>query len=264
MSFLREIYDGSLVREVGGKHIKMWEGKITILAAATEDIERVRLISSALGERFIYLRWGREDSMEKGRMARAQIGHEKEIRAESQRLFKDFVVGAITNVPPPLPEDLAIQIDHLAEMTAWLRGHVIRDRSAGKDNQVLDVPDWEGSGRLNKTMSLLSMFHAALFGRSIATQADLLPARRIAFDSLRRNRLRFINAIPLGTDQTWANVVRLSGIPKGSIAWTASDLEALGVIDIHDEVEISYRFTDKFSAILAGTRTRAENSYDLS
>lgn len=255
LGFLREIYDGGLVREVGGKRIKLWEGKITILAAATEDIERVRLMTSALGERFVYVRWGREDSIEKGKMARRQIGHEKEIRAESQRVIREFLTGAITSVPKPLPEDLSNRIDYLAEMTAWLRGHVIRDRSEGK-MQVIDVPMWEGSSRLNKTMSLLASFHAALFGREEAIEADMMPAHRIAFDSVRRNRIRFIDAIPLGADQTYSEVLRLSSISPGSIDWTANDLHALGIISKHDECVVSYRFTEAFEAILRGTGTR--------
>lgn len=255
LGFLREMFDGELSREVGGKKVKHWQGKITVMAAATEEIERARLVMSALGERFVMVRWGRGDSMARSRKARAQIGHERQIREESQQVVKQFLEGAVTRLPAMPSEELSGRIDCLAEMTAWLRAHIIRDRTDNK-SIVIDVPEWEGSTRLAKTMSSLVAFHAALFGHAEPTKDDLAPAIRIAFDSVKPNRAKFIAAIPLGTDQTQMEVARLSGIHEGSMDWTYKDLVSLGVVKRYEGAEVCFRLTDTFASILEGTGLR--------
>jgi len=255
LGFLREVFDGELTREVGGKKITHWQGKITIMAAATEEIERARLVMSSLGERFVMVRWSRGDSMARNQKARMQIGKERQIREGSQYVIKQFLEDAVTTLPAMPPDDLTFRIDCLAEMTAWLRAHIIRDRSEGK-NTVIDVPEWEGSSRLAKTMSNLIAFHAALFGRSIPTAEDLAPAVRIAFDSIRPSRSKFIAAMPIGADQSWADVVRVSGLAEGSMSWTADDLMNLGVIEKITAAEVCFRLTPSFEKLLVGTGIR--------
>lgn len=255
LAFLREIFDGELSREVGGKQVKHWEGKITVLAAATEEIERARLVMSALGERFVMVRWSRGDSMARSQKARNQIGHERSIRVKSQQLVREFLEGAITRLPAPPPPALAYRIDCLAEITAWLRAHVIRDRSDGKST-IIDIPEWEGAARLSKTMSNLVSFHAALFGRPEPTDEDMAPAVRVAFDSIRPNRVRFISAIPIGAYQTQVELSRLSAIPEGSLDWVSKDLLALGIVEKTIAAEVSFRLTTAFERLLQGTGIR--------
>jgi hypothetical protein len=70
--------------------------------------------------------------------------------------------------------------------------------------------------------------------------------------------MRFIQAIPIGAEASYAEVIKMSGTPKGSMDWIADELTAMGIIVKHEECETSYRFTERFEHILKGTKTRTE------
>ncbi len=66
---LREVYDGTYVRHLGanGGASLAWRGKATVVAGVTEAIEQHAETLGSMGERFMYLRLGRPDSIEVGK-----------------------------------------------------------------------------------------------------------------------------------------------------------------------------------------------------
>src|SRR3990167_52175 len=53
MAQLREIYDGKYNKEFGTGHAVNWEGKVTVIAAATHKMHDMRQQYAAMGERFM-------------------------------------------------------------------------------------------------------------------------------------------------------------------------------------------------------------------
>lgn len=251
---LREIYDGAFSRQVGGKNLPVWKGKVTAIAAATPAIDRAWGIMQELGDRFVFVRWPRGNGLEIARAARHQLGHEREIRETSQRLIQDFLADAPMVAPNPLGEAYCERIQYLAEMTAWLRRKIIRDNPDGH-RTIIDVPEAEGPGRLMKAMALVATHHALLFSRDTVDEDDFTLARRLAYDSVPAARMRFIQSMLVDADTKFSDIAEVSRIPRGSINWIADELEALGAIDHWQESEHSYRFTEEFADIMKGTGT---------
>lgn len=254
MGQLREVYDGELSKQGGDGFTAPWKGKITIVAAATQAIDRTWSFQHDLGERFSSLRWRSGKSFDAGMSALRQVGHEREIREETERLVRAFIVGRVSSVPPPLSETLSHKLTEIAHAVACARASVVRD-SWGNRN-IIEIGEPEGITRLQKVMSTVIRFHSALFGRTEPIEDDLALARRMATDAIRPGRWKLIQAIPSGSDISWADLHRKSGIPPGSIEWISDELAALKLIDKQEEVEWRYSLTPDFDALLirAGLR----------
>ena len=243
MSQLREIYDGSYDPKKGVK-VPAWSGKVTIIAAATPAIERAWAVQRELGERFVQVRWSRQDGVAMARAAGRQVGHHKQIGQELRRLSKDLIEGAMKiKAERPEPEEFA----WLAEMTARLRAHVVRDNDAKRT--IIDVPEPEAPTRLTMVMAQIARGHAALFGRKQPAKADVDAAKRIAYDTVPSNRYRVFRNIPDKGGVNRGELIRASGLPESSIIWITDELKALGVLAEISEIEVRYAFTEEFQKL---------------
>lgn len=82
---MRRIYDGRFERTFGSNATVRWRGKITVLAATTPEIERKWSVQSALGERFLTVRYRipsvySEEASKLMEYAAKQMGREAEIK----------------------------------------------------------------------------------------------------------------------------------------------------------------------------------------
>ena len=248
-SQLREIYDGKIVRHTGVGAEPEWEGLITIVAAATPAIERAWSIMRDLGERFVMVRWPYLGESEIARVANKQRGREREIAATTRRLTHEFIMPSRLMVRGnfgPLPDETLDRVISYAQLTARLRGHVIRDSHGSRE--IIDVPSIEESGRLSKTLGLLVSAHAALWEREPGLD-DLRIAKRVALDSIPERRRRVFECIPDGSSISRMEVARLTEIPPATVLWIAQELQALGVIElVTDGIgESMMSFTPKFA-----------------
>ncbi len=66
MGQLRRIYDGQFEKKIGTRQTKIWNGKMSMLAATTPVIDKYTSIDTALGERFIQLNWRCSDDPARG------------------------------------------------------------------------------------------------------------------------------------------------------------------------------------------------------
>lgn len=73
---LRRMYDGEFEKKIGTAVMKMWEGKMSILAATTPSIDKYTSIDSQLGERFIQLKWRASDDINRSAFAINQLMHD--------------------------------------------------------------------------------------------------------------------------------------------------------------------------------------------
>lgn len=244
MSQLREVHDGSYSPVKGTKTMD-WKGKVTIIAACTPALERHWGVQRELGERFIQVRWPREDGVATAFKAADQIDNST-IIPKFQFMIKNFVdVESLQGktLHPPAEEFV-----YLAEMAANMRGTIIRDQGG---HNIIDVPAYEAPTRLVKAMMQIAMGHAMLFRRLVPNEKDIELARRIALDSISINRLRVINNIGNGTSQSM--IVAATGMQYSSVNWTIEELRALKVLIEKKSADSIYEFTDEFAKL----RTKA-------
>lgn len=264
--YLREVYDGLLNRKVGGKKLKMWEGKITITAACTPYIDRAWNFVNELGDRFIFIRWRRGQGQSQARCAMRQLGGERGIRAHLAALAKELVEGRLITVPP-LPS-LVIQnhIANLSEFCALLRRRVVRDNDSGK-RAIIEAPEAEGTGRLAKNLCMLLMFHSAIF--EVAPEEDLAGLaliNRVAYETIPSNRFKFLQSLSLTDETEWSDVRKRSGLPKSTISWIADELAAQNVIlktgpdEDSDHSSVTYTVSNEIADLWRSIKALTESS----
>jgi len=240
---LREVYDGRLRKDTGASKAVTWEGKVTIIAFCTPELERQWGAMRGLGERFVQVRWGRGDGILQATKAYQQIGKEVEIKRELTRLAKNFFKHIRGMFPDP-PDPISNGVAHLSEITSLLRASAIRD---DRTKKLEDVSDPEGNTRFFKAIVQIARAHAAMFGRDFVDMADYKLAARVALDSIPAMRLRVVRAIPRGTDIFQQDLIDKVAKPKTSTLRIVEELEFLGVVNVDRSGGENYiEFTQKF------------------
>lgn len=227
VAMLREIYDGQVSYRTSEAY-RQWDGKATVIAAVTPAIERCWSIHRDLGERFSQIRWqNTRRPTEASRMARAQLGHEKEIASMMRAMSLDLFQSANME-PAELEDEQGTRIDAAATIVANLRRNVIRDNFAGRP--IIDVPPAEEPTRLAKGFATIACHHAALFGRDLVEAPDMKAALRSALDTIPSQRLAIIQNIPGQIPITTREIRELTGLAKNAVLWHTDELESLGVL----------------------------------
>lgn len=239
---LREVYDGHLMKNTGsGKQLK-WEGKVTIIAMATPELERLWGPMRGLGERFVQVRWGRSDGISQASKAFTQIGKEQEIKATVRELSKEFISHTSAIFPDPL-DPIASGVAHISEITAILRAGAARD---DRSKKLEDVNEPEGNTRFFKAIIQIARAHAAMFRREMVIE-DYQLASRVAIDSIPPVRLQVVRSIPeLSISQP--ELIEELKKPKTTILRAVEELKHLGVVSVDDSnghtnyIELTDRF----------------------
>src|SRR5260370_20346785 len=131
LSQLREIHDGQFRRDFGTGVTKIWNRRVSIVAAVTPVLDRHYSIFSTLGERFMQVRWHRTDE-QAGEWAIDQQGQGEEIRAALGAAVKGIFDGS-ANGAVALPLAMRTRIASLAEVVALGRTHAFRNTYGNHD-----------------------------------------------------------------------------------------------------------------------------------
>jgi hypothetical protein len=243
MSQLRQIWDGHF-NNIKGTKTTEWKGKVTIIAAVTPAIERAWAIQRELGERFVQVRWPREDGIE---TALASAKHQQyDIVPKFQAMVRKLVdMPSLMDIKVAVPDP--VEFAYLAEMAAMLRGTVIRDTIGART--IIDVPQYEAPTRLMKSMIQIAIAHARLFRREECNERDIRLAKRIAFDSIPLTRLKIIDAmLEESTDKS--DIVKRTGMQHATIDWVCDELSALKVlVESNVGLETFYSFAPGFKKL---------------
>jgi hypothetical protein len=247
---LREVYDGRLRKDTGtGKAIE-WTGKVTIVAMCTPELERLWGPMRGLGERFVQVRWARNDGIKQATKAYTQIGLEKSIKKKMGELSKVLLCDNPIFFPDVL-DPLENGVAHIAEITSLLRTGAIRDVRSKK---LEDVGEPEGNTRFFKAIVQIARAHAALFRRQMVRE-DYQLAARVAIDSIPQTRLQVIRAIPdFAPSFTQQELIAsCSNKPKTTILRSLEDLEYLGAVTVNREEKENYiELSSKFKLLREG------------
>ena len=254
---LREIWDGNFTSDTGVGETQHWEGKITLIAAATPSVEEKWGAMRNLGERFLTLRWRSGDWDGVKAKARAQAGHEKEIRAETTKLAT--LLTEMRDWPSTeLPTDFEMRkVDEMADIVAILRVHIPRE-SDGK-REILSVPAPEVPSRIINALTQIARTHAGMMGQSHVIEEDVGLCGRVALDSIPEHRRQVLENLPLGDGIVdFGDLLRLTGLPRTSLQRIIEDLVALGVMD--SNLGASEDWSGKIAALTPEFKARLTRS----
>ncbi len=196
LSQLREIHDGQFRRDFGTGVTKIWNGRVSIVAAVTPVLDRYYAIFSTLGERFMQLRWHRTDE-QAGEWAIDQQGRGEKIRGELRTAVKGIFDGS-TDAEVTLPNAMRTRIASLAEVVALARTHVFRNNYGNREIEY--APEPEANTRLSQGLAAIAKGIAALNRRAEVAEADLRDTFRVATDCISDTRRQLLLALIRGAD----------------------------------------------------------------
>lgn len=228
---LREIADGSF-RKVTGKGVQLnWQGKITVIAAATPSFENEWALHRSMGERFVQVRLNRKDGVKQSEFAQRQRGYEEYISSHMRKLALAFFQATppISYPPPRLTNNQMTRVASMAEIVAHCRGVVPRHPITGAINDIAQI---ENAGRMSKALAAIISGHAALFRRAVISEDDMNIGKRIALNTIPSKRALVISAVPIQGSIANDRLQLIIGLPKSTTDYIVSDLEALGVLKV--------------------------------
>jgi hypothetical protein len=241
---MREIYDGKYQKHAGNQRTAIeWEGKVSILAACTPDLERYWTLENSLGDRFLQIRLKPPDpELIYPYMERQQQTGKGQLQKKTQRLIDQFLedVNEHPEVEPP-HSALNKYIFQLTNICVSLRQAVHHNYKG----EATGVGTKEGTPRFARMAINLAKTHAKLFGRTELAPSDNRLLQRVLLDTCPSRRLALIQfllnhseAIPTGTINA-----AFPSIPYPSMRQLIDDLRLLQL------VEVEKIFSDKFVTI---------------
>ena len=128
MGQLRRIFDGPFEKKVGTRVTKIWEGKMTMIAATTPIIDTYTSIASSSGERFIQINWRASRDENRGvftlqRLQKKALGFK--VKQPLKKLTRELFATA-TQELLQLPDDTPVfpRLSALSEIIADARASV--------------------------------------------------------------------------------------------------------------------------------------------
>jgi DNA-binding transcriptional ArsR family regulator len=232
---LRRAYDGHVTRDItppGGSKIDTgplkWSGRLTVVAAVTNAIDRYSAHADALGPRWLYIR--AQDRPLQSRRNAAQAARRagvKEARAEAILIATKVISDARGRViKTVIPDDVADGIEDAVLTTCWGRAAVPRNGYGRRE--IEDVPIIEEPPRLIRQAHVLAR---GLYSLGLNDQAVESMMRRVALDSMPAARLAVLKALANEDGETTSNIARESGLHWNVAYRHLEDLAAVGVVD---------------------------------
>lgn len=237
---LRQIYNGKYYCEWGNGKKFAWNGKVSVIAACTPDIENHSIAMGELGERFLYYRVEADDDDTRTKMmakAREMEGKEHIARKEIAEAIHGVInsvqgkeVGSIT-----MDKSYCDWLEAMVDMTTMLRSPVKRNHYR---REIIEyTPHKEGPGRMYKACRVLMKSLAMVRGKTAIDENDYELVVKVCLDSIpsvRREAMRALIKIShMGGGGVKAkDVAKMTGYQSTeSIGYHLADLAALGVVD---------------------------------
>jgi hypothetical protein len=247
---LRRAYDGHVTRDVtppggGTKSLAplKWEGRLTVVAAVTNAIDRYTAHADALGPRWLYVRaadrplQSRRDAAKAARRAGV-----REARAEAIKIATELITAARREVSKTsVPDKVADAIEDAVLVTCWGRAAVPRNGYGRRE--IEDVPTIEEPPRLIRQAHVLARGLYAL-GHNDQDVDKMM--RRIALDSMPAARLAVLKALAKEDGQSTAHIAHISGLHWYVAHRHCEDMAAVGVVDNlsdHDDKDHRWALT---------------------
>jgi|GEM_PF-1949570 len=224
---LRRVYDGYFHRSLGtAPEPLVWEGRLTVVAAVTDAIDRYAAAEDALGPRWLYLRLPPRDLDARRRAARAARTDQRDRKREQLAALVDGLVAEAARRAPTvtLPEHLEDEIEDAALVTCWGRAAVPRH---GYGRREIDgLPSIEDPGRIVRQLRMLAT-GALACGLDLDGTARLV--RRVALDSMPAARRTVLEVLADGEKLTTSEIARRTSAHRHVARRQLEELESIGV-----------------------------------
>jgi DNA-binding transcriptional ArsR family regulator len=225
-AILREVYDGHYTRHVGtdGGRALTWNGKVGLVFACTETVDKHHSVVSAMGDRYLLCRIGPVE----GQFERA-LDHAGEATERMRRELLEVVVrlfDARSAQPRPLSLEERGRISRICSVVVRLRAAVDRDRYS---TEIQVVHGAEGTGRLGLSLERLL---AGLDTLGVDRDVALNVVEAVAMDStppIRRRAYEYLRRITPRTAEI-ADIAVNVRIPEKTLRRHLEDLEAQGLV----------------------------------
>jgi hypothetical protein len=231
MAQLRELADGSFVKEFGNGKTVAWEGRMCFIAGVTPVLDTHWAVNQTLGERFIQVRPTAADPLLVGQRSMANVGREEEMHEELRAVVTEFIGGL--NYPQigelTIPGDLTDCIAALSTFVVRARSAVFRD---GYRHDIEYIPTPEGPARLARQLATLVRGRAILDGSACVTEEHFAELVHIGMDCIPQHRRQVVETL-IEAELTTTNVAAATGYPTASARRTLEDLAAVGVVTRH-------------------------------
>lgn len=240
---LRRVYDGELSKDVGNKKASeqsSWKGKVTIIAACTDALERHWSVERDLGERFLQVRMKTRSLSDMDMITTKSIemiGKERQIAEEYEQLIKDFVDPETLQEAHIMKHWDKFGLHELTKLVAVARTSVIRDIYR---NEIVDISTWEFPGRLVKEIIGIAKGNAMLSRRDVTSPSDVKLAMRIGLNTIPRRRYQMLNTLaemPSGQMEQPRLRELLPDMTRDLFNRTRDELEAIDMIEVYENRE---------------------------
>jgi hypothetical protein len=230
LAALREIYDGSWVRDVGsdGGQTISWKGRIAVIGAVTTAWDTAHAVISAMGDRFVLLRMDSTvNRLAAGRKAIGNTGSERQMRAELAATVAGVIAGMNTEPIEPTKVETETLL-MAADLVTLARTAVERDYRG----DVIDAHAPEMPTRFAKQLSQIVRGGLAI---GMEREDALRLAIRCARDSMPPLRLAIIEDLENHPHSTASDVrVRLHK-PRTTVDRELQALHMLGLAGCDEE-----------------------------
>lgn len=259
---MRRIYDGAFEKEVGNKKQALtWNGKVSVVAACTPDIEEYWALNRSLGERFMYIRWPSGDPYEMGLVGLEQINNDRSIIKGQIKRVKLFVDQSNLDAIDTNGMDFeSTGLLHLGVLISKLRVSVKRD-ILGSKRPIISVDNPESPVRIVKSLGLLARGHATLFRKDEIDNDDLELSRRLGRDTLPPMRAKVIRSLFKASEHElkFQQLMAKIDIPRATLNRLLEDLEAMKAISHYyigevPDVEKVFQLTPEYQTLVQQSR----------
>ncbi|HWE19669.1 MAG TPA: hypothetical protein VG758_21210 [Hyphomicrobiaceae bacterium] len=261
LAALREVYDGKWKRSVGsdgGREFK-WNGKIGVILAVTEAIDKHHGVMVQMGERFVMVRIP-DPGQDQLLAAMSHAGEaEGAMKAELANAVSGLFAGQLRE-PQPLTLAEKHRLQDLTWIIVHLRAGVDRDRIGREITQVYRP---EGTSRLGLVLDRLI---AGLGMIGVNRRRAFQIAEKVAFDCVPPTRLKAFRVLQqcldeqghadawMGTSAVGVAVDR----PTITVRRALEDLQAHGILE-RDTEGREHRWRLKTPAY-QGSKNRLRNT----
>lgn len=247
LSLLRQVYDGKVVREIGGEDggKLSWTGKAPVIAASAPGIDSRRHVIQEMGERFIYkrLEFTREDRDLIGRLQGRNRTKWQQGRSELKEAVRALLKPVISNPPTiELADAEATRLRLLVDFSAQCRSAV--ERNTSWERQAEETHQQEiGGGRMFNALAELFVGMLAIGCGYADTWAAMTSVMWDSIPYLRTQVLRtiatmtepggheYVRSLRKLTDAVSAGLSDRRQIPERAVARAAEELAMQGILE---------------------------------
>jgi hypothetical protein len=252
---LRDAYDGDCSKASGQTGLTTYESRFGIVVCVTDVVDTFPEFTQQLGERFLTIRMSRtsrnpEQSilfLQKVEAAAAsKFQWEADLRTTMLSSIDCLTPLYLTNPVPTIPDPHKRQLLSLSYLIAQLRTTPVNGTSV----------DAEVGSRLLQQFRNIGLAHAFADLRTVWDESDTVLIRRLAFDTLTRDRRKFILAL-LGQDTfskpiTIQQLCFITNRPASELSNLLLQFTHIGVVRKLNKAQ--YILSDKIRALLDETK----------